>query len=114
LKKGNIKQNINNINTYIKRIKNAQPVVNSENNNYNNNYNNNNDSRFSEKYTTNRNIKNSKREEFNQLKLNNSADSIRSASRFDYELEKKTKTILRKNIVGRYKRSPYLKSFENL
>ena len=47
-------------------------------------------------------------------RLNSSYDSNRSASRLDILMQKKAKNILRRNIIGRYKRSPYLKGFQNL
>ena len=46
--------------------------------------------------------------------LNKSNDnSILSpnASRFENEIEKKVKNILGKNLIGRYKNSPYVKDF---
>jgi len=41
--------------------------------------------------------------------MNNSFQSNGSLKSFDREVQAKTKTILRRNIFGRYKNSPYLK-----
>ena len=50
----------------------------------------------------------------NQTNLNRSNDnSILSpnVSRFESEIEKKVKNILSKNLIGRFKKSPYVKEF---
>lgn len=47
-------------------------------------------------------------------KLNNSTESNKSASRLEKEMQWKVKTILKRDILGRYRKSPYLKSFEQL
>jgi hypothetical protein len=40
--------------------------------------------------------------------INTSNISNHSISRIEHEMEKRVKTILRRNIVGRYKKSPYI------
>jgi hypothetical protein len=39
---------------------------------------------------------------------------ISNTSRLENEVEKKVKTILKRNILGRYRRSPYIQNFQNL
>lgn len=107
LKKGNNNvDNVKNINSFLQKIKNIRAGTNL-----------NEISIYSDKYANRNNKKvNFKIDENLQYqRLNNSYDSGRSKSaiRLDKELQKKTKTILRKNIVGRFKRSPYIKSYEN-
>ena len=68
-------------------------------------FNNNNQSMFSS-YDNDNNL--------NKSNLNRSNDnSILSpnASRFESEIEKKVKNILSKNLIGRFKKSPYVKEF---
>ncbi len=45
-------------------------------------------------------------------KLNNSANAGRLSSKFEKEMQWKVKTILKKDILGRYRKSPYLKSID--
>jgi hypothetical protein len=42
-----------------------------------------------------------------------SENRITHTSRLENEIQKKVKTILGRNIIGRYKRSPYLQTFNN-
>jgi hypothetical protein len=68
-------------------------------------FNNNNQSMFS-RYDNDNNL--------NKSNLNRSNDnSILSpnVSRFEREIEKKVKNILSKNLIGRFKKSPYVKEF---
>jgi hypothetical protein len=68
-------------------------------------FNNNNQSMFSS-YDNDNNL--------NKSNLNRSNDnSILSpnVSRFESEIEKKVKNILSKNLIGRFKKSPYVKEF---
>lgn len=52
---------------------------------------------------------NANEEMMNNSIMNNSFQSNGSLKSFDREVQAKTKTILRRNIFGRYKNSPYLK-----
>ena len=53
-----------------------------------------------------------------QIKINDDSqeNSIldNNTSRLENEVEKKVKTILKRNILGRYRRSPYIQNFQNL
>ena len=46
--------------------------------------------------------------------LNKSYSSNVSTSRVEQEMQRKVKTILKKDILSRYRKSPYLKSFAKL
>jgi hypothetical protein len=48
---------------------------------------------------------------FYSSKLNNSNIEVTNTTRLENEVQKKVKTILKKDFIGRYKRSPYLKIF---
>jgi len=47
---------------------------------------------------------------YNKSIISNSSDSNEVLNKFGHQMEMKTKTILRRNIFGRYKNSPYLRS----
>ena len=57
---------------------------------------------------------------FNIIQNKNNDDSQENdifnnnTSRLENEVEKKVKTILKRNILGRYRRSPYIQNFQNL
>ena len=57
---------------------------------------------------------------FNIIQNKNNDDSQENdifnnnTSRLENEVEKKVKTILKRNILGRYRRSPYVQNFQNL
>ena len=48
--------------------------------------------------------------DMNNSIINNTMDSNSSLNKFSQEIQKKTKTILRRNIFGRYNNSPYLRA----
>ena len=62
--------------------------------------------------TNNNSIKKSGNNNFSfySNKFNNNAEEINN-SRLENEIQKKVKTILKKDFIGRYKRSPYLRIF---
>ena len=47
----------------------------------------------------------------NKFNYNNNLEET-GAERLENEIQKKVKTILKKDFIGRYKRSPYLKFFD--
>jgi hypothetical protein len=47
-------------------------------------------------------------------RLNNSMNSNNSQSRIEKEMQQKVKTIIKKDLVSRFRKSPYLKNFEKL
>ena len=71
--------------------------------NYNNNYNN---------YNNYNNISNLSISKDNSLNRSSSQIEVRNASPLENEMQKKVKTILKKDYIGRYKRSPYLRLLE--
>ncbi len=113
----NLGKKKNNMNSYLSKFQRQKPLrsnfseglINNGKNiirNVQNNLNNNNQSMFSSYDNDNNNL--------NQTDLNRSNDnSILSpnASRFESEIEKKVKNILGKNLIGRFKNSPYVKEF---
>ena len=72
-----------------------------KNNNFGNSFNNNNN-----KLSSNNNFS------FYSNKFNNNNFEETGAERLENEIQKKVKTILKKDFIGRYKRSPYLKFFD--
>ena len=48
---------------------------------------------------------------YNSFFNNNNIGEESGVSRLENEVQKKVKTILKKDFIGRYKRSPYLKIF---
>ena len=90
--RSNLSEGLINNGKNIMRDRNVQNTLNNKNNSMFNSYDNDN----------------------NITDLNKSNDnSILSpnASRFESEIEKKVKNILGKNLIGRYKNSPYVKDF---
>ena len=49
---------------------------------------------------------------FYSNKFSNNNDEGTGADRLENEVQKKVKTILKKDFIGRYKRSPYLRIFD--
>jgi hypothetical protein len=47
-------------------------------------------------------------------RLNNSISSNITTSKTEMEMQRKVKTILKKDILSRYRKSPYLKTFAKL
>ena len=52
------------------------------------------------------------RDDSNNMSKSTSKIRITNTSSLENEVQKKVKTILKKDYIGRYKRSPYLKLFE--
>ena len=57
-----------------------------------------------------KNQTNNPRVKFSQTNQNDNEISSNNTSRLESEIEKKVKNILGRNIIGRYRRSPYLKN----
>ena len=74
-------------------------------NNFGSNSNQNFRSSSNQKYKVNNN------NSFYSYKFNNNNAEVTNTTRLENEIQKKVKTILKKDFIGRYKRSPYLKIF---
>jgi hypothetical protein len=93
------------LNNFVRKLNNSRSILNNykQYNNNNNNYNNNNNNiRRQLSATTHHSPTSPNR----TVDHNNTSIGI-----FENEIEKKVKYILNKNIVGRYRKSPYLNMF---
>ena len=106
----------NNMNNYLAKFQRKVPLRNNVSFNLVNNGNNaiRNNIFLKSEHST---IKNEKKNQTNNLRINysdtNQNDneiSSNNTSRLESEIEKKVKNILGRNIIGRYRRSPYLKN----
>ena len=65
--------------------------------------------RYTNKNNLNKPIEENKINKINKNNENEQVNNINLTSKFENEVQKKVKTILNKNYIGRYKNSPYLK-----
>ena len=65
--------------------------------------------RYTNKNNINKPIEENKTNKINKNNENEQVNNINLTSKFENEVQKKVKTILNKNYIGRYKNSPYLK-----
>ena len=95
------------------RYRNKTNPNNYNNYNYYNNYNNyRNYNNYNNNYNNYNNISNLSISRDNSSNRSSSQIEITNTSALENEVQKKVKTILKKDYIGRYKRSPYLKLLE--
>lgn len=127
LRKANRSDKTNKINSFVNKLRNSR-VRGHINEDVKNGDNENHDPIYYLNANTYSKFNSNKKMPLNQERLNyviqnqsmdksdriNTSNSSHSATRLELEMQKKVKTILKKNIISRYRRSPYLKSFDKL